>query len=327
MSTTPNRAAPARSTASGRTPARGAQGRGPRVPTKLVVSILIAIVGLALLVLAARALRELPGVQQFIASYPGETELPEGAPIGLPVWLNATHFLSSLFLLLIIRTGWQVRTTQRPAGHWTRNNSGVLRTKNPPKKITLELWLHLTLDALLVLNGLVFLVLSFASGHWVRVVPTSWDVVPNAASALLQYLSLNWPTENGWVNYNSLQQLSYFAIIFIVTPLAIITGLRMSGAWPANARRLNRAFPLEWARAVHFPVMLVFLAFIVVHVALVLSTGALRNLNHMYAARDDDSWVGFGVFAASVAVMVAAWFLARPVLLRPIASLTGKVSR
>ena len=33
----------------------------------------------------------------------------------------------------------------------------------------------------------------------------------------------------------------------------------------------------------HFPVMLYFVAFTVVHVALVFATGALRNLNHMYA--------------------------------------------
>jgi thiosulfate reductase cytochrome b subunit len=301
--------------------------RTRRVSPKLAVSILVAIVGLALLVLAARGLRELPAVQEWITRYPGETELPDWAPVGLPVWLNWQHFLSSLFLLLIIRTGWQVRTAKRPAGHWTRNNTGLLRTKNPPKKITLELWLHLALDVLLVVNGLIFLVLAFTTGHWVRIVPTTWEVVPNAASALLQYLSLNWPTENGWVNYNSLQQLSYFAIIFIVTPLAIITGLRMSGAWPAGATRLNRAFPIEWARAVHFPVMLVFVAFIVMHVALVLSTGALRNLNHMYAARDDGSWVGFGIFAASLAVMVGAWFATRPLLIRPVAALTGKVSR
>lgn len=294
---------------------------------RLAAGILIAVIALAVLVLAARALRELPTVQQWIARYPGETELPEGSPVGLPAWLGWQHFLSSLFLLLIIRTGWQVRTTQRPAAYWTRRNTGLLRTKNPPKKISLDLWLHLTLDALFVLNGLVFIVLIFATGHWVRIVPTSPEVVPNALSAALQYLSLDWPTENGWVNYNSLQQLSYFAIVFIVAPLAIVTGLRLSGAWPAQARRVNVAFPIEWARAVHFPVMLVFLAFIVVHVALVLATGALRNLNHMYAARDDASWIGFGVFAASVVVMVAAWFLTTPLFMRPVAALTGKVSR
>jgi hypothetical protein len=68
-------------------------------------------------------------------------------------------------------------------------------------------------------------------------------------------------------------------------------------------------------------------AFIVVHVFLVLATGALRNLNHMYAVTDGDGWLGFWIFLASVAVMVAAWFLARPIFLRPIASLMGKVSR
>ena len=72
--------------------------------------------------------------------------------------------------------------------------------------------------------------------------------------------------------------------------------------------------------------MLYFVAFIVVHVTLVLATGALRNLNHMYAASDDGGWAGFWIFAASLAVTVAAWFLARPIFLRPIASLTGKVT-
>jgi len=33
----------------------------------------------------------------------------------------------------------------------------------------------------------------------VRIVPTSWETVPNALSALLQYLM----PENGWKNYNS----------------------------------------------------------------------------------------------------------------------------
>jgi hypothetical protein len=73
--------------------------------------------------------------------------------------------------------------------------------------------------------------------------------------------------------------------------------------------------------------MIYFVAFIAVHVFLVLATGALRNLNHMYGVRDDDGWFGFWVFLASVAVMAAAWFLARPIFLRPIASLMGKVSR
>lgn len=285
------------------------------------------IVVLAVVVLLAQWLRTLPAVQDFLTDYPGEVAPAEGAPVGFPAWLQWQHFLNSLFILLIIRTGWQVRTTQRPAAHWTRNNKGLIRTKGKPTKISIDLWLHLSLDALWVLNGIVFYVLLFATGQWMRVVPTSWEVIPNAISAALQYASLNWPHENGWVNYNSLQLLAYFATIFIAAPLAIITGLRMSGAWPKNAAKLNKIYPVEIARAVHLPVMIYFVAFIVVHVTLVLTTGALRNLNHMYGEGDTESWVGFWFFAASLVVMAVAWVAARPLLLRPIASLTGTVSK
>jgi thiosulfate reductase cytochrome b subunit len=295
--------------------------------SRLYWGVPAVLVALVLVVLLAKWMTSLPAVGSFLADYPGHSELPEGAPVGFPAWLGWQHFLNGFFLLLIIRTGWQVRTTTRPSGHWTRNNKGLIKTKNAPTKITLELWLHLTLDALWILNGLVFVVLLFATGQWTRIVPTSWDVFPNALSAALQYASLNWPTDNGWVNYNALQLLTYFATVFIAAPLAFISGIRTSSAWPKKAAALNKAYPMELARAIHFPVMIYFVAFIVVHVFLVLATGALRNLNHMYGGSDDAGWFGFWVFAASVAVMVAAWFLARPIFLRPIASLMGKVSR
>ncbi|MFD1212423.1 cytochrome b/b6 domain-containing protein [Arthrobacter sp. GCM10027362] len=287
----------------------------------------IAVMALLALVLLAKWARTLPGVQEFLAQYPGHAALPAGVPAGLPAWLGWQHFLNAFFLVLIVRTGWQVRTTARPKAYWTRNNTGLLRTRGKPQKISLDLWFHLTLDALWVLNGAVFIVLLLATGQWMRIVPTGWDVIPNALSTALQYASLDWPTENGWVNYNALQLLAYFATVFVAAPLAVLTGLRMSAAWPKNAARLNRLYPIELARAVHFPVMIYFVAFTAVHVALVFATGALRNLNHMYAARDDAGWAGFWLFAASVAVTAAAWVLARPLFLRPVAGLTGKVSR
>jgi len=289
--------------------------------------IVAALAVLLVLVLAARWLRGLPPVENYLSVYPGHSTLPTGTPVGFPAWLGWQHFLNSLLILLIIRSGWEVRTNAKPSAYWTRNNIGPVRTKGKPAKISLDLWFHLTLDALWILNGIVFFALLFATGQWARVVPTNWDVFPNALSALLQYASLNWPLENGWNNYNSLQLLSYFTTIFIAAPLAILTGLRMSGAWPINATGLNRAYPIAAARALHFPVMIYFAAFIIVHVTLVLATGAVRNLNHLYAASDDGGWTGLWVFAASLAVMVGAWGLARPLFLRPVASLMGKVSR
>ncbi len=318
---------PARTAARPAAPRPTGRSAGRPTPRRLLLAIGLALLALVVVVLLARWFRETPAGAAFLTAYPGEYALPQDAPVGIPAWLAWQHGLNAVFLLLIIRTGLLVRTTKRPAAYWTRANTGPLRTKNPPKKISLELWLHLAVDVLFVLNGVVYLVLLFTTGQWVRIVPTSWEVVPNAASAALQYASLVWPTEDGWVNYNSLQQLAYFSIVFLAAPLAIVTGLRMSAGWPRDAERLNRAYPIEWARALHYPVMLFFAAFIVVHVALVLATGAQRNLNHVYAARDDGSWLGLIIFAVTVVLMIGAWFAVRPLVIRPLAALTGKVTR
>lgn len=299
----------------------------PATRKKLLWVLPSAVVVLTLIVFVARIFRDSATGQAFLAQYPGQSELPAGASAGFPAWLNFQHFLNAFFIVLIIRTGWLVRTTQRPAAYWTRKNTGLIHTKRAPAKISIHLWLHLSLDALWTLNGVIFIVLLFVTGQWMRLVPTTWAVFPNAVSSALQYASLNWPLENGWVNYNSLQQLAYFTIVFIAAPLAILTGLRMSAIWPQPSSTASKVFPLELARAIHFPVMLFFVLFVITHVTLVLTTGALRNLNHMYATNSGDSWLGFGIFAGTLVLTVAAWILAKPVFLQPLASLGGKVTR
>lgn len=51
----------------------------------------------------------------------------------------------------------------------------------------------------------------------------------------------------------------------------------------ASLRVLSRAYPIEWARAVHFAVMVYFVVLIAIHACIVFATGVLRNLNPMYA--------------------------------------------
>jgi thiosulfate reductase cytochrome b subunit len=323
------RPAPARSAAPARpqppsAPARKPGRFGDYTSGQLVGSAVVGGFGLllaaTLAVVAVAWFIGLPFMRDFLETYPGEYELPEGAPVGFPAWLGWQHFFNVFLIVLIIRSGLRVRTEKRPAAYWTpRWSKG--------RKISLALWFHQSLDILWIVNGVVFVVLLSVTGQWMRIVPTSWEVFPNAISATLQYVSLDWPTENGWVNYNSLQQLTYFATVFLAAPLAIITGVRMSGIWPKNAKTLNRVYPVEWARAVHFPVMLYFVAFIIVHVGLVLATGALRNLNHMYGAQDAVNWVGFWIFFASLVVIAVGWVAARPSILAPIAGLFGKVGR
>src|SRR5699024_1776376 len=111
--------------------------------------------------------------------------------------------------------------------------------------IGLARWWHLGVDTLWLLNGVVFMVLLFVTGHWIRLVPTSWDVFPNALSVAIQYLSLDWPLENGWYVYNSLQLLAYFVTVFVAAPLALITGLGMSPALSTRMRWISSRFSIQ----------------------------------------------------------------------------------
>jgi thiosulfate reductase cytochrome b subunit len=301
-----------------RIPLRERIARLPRVGKFFLGSGLV-IVAAAIVVMAARLIVTIPSVAMFVVDYPGATDLPSNAPRGIPAWLGWQHFFNVFLMVLVIRSGLRIRREQRPRAYWAPR-------RNPAAKVSLTVWFHQSLDILWLINGVAFVVLLFVTGQWMRIVPTSWQIFPNAASAAVQYATLDWPLENGWVNYNSLQVLTYFTTVFIAAPLAAVTGFRMSGMWPASARRLNSLFKMEWARALHFPVMIYFCAFIAVHIFLVLTTGALRNLNHMYASRDVVDWLGFWIFVASLGVIAGAWIAVRPLVIAPIARLFGPVT-
>ena len=166
------------------------------------------------------------------------------------------------------------------------------------------------------MDGAVFYIMIFATGHWQRLVPMSSDFFPSALSVMIQYLSLDWPIDNGWVAYNSLQVIAYFITVFIAGPLAILTGLGMSPALSTRFKRISSMLSIQTARSLHFLVMVWFILFIVMHVTLVFTTGMRENLNYMYASRSDDSWLGFWVFAASMVIVTVGWVAATPFTLR-----------
>ncbi len=291
-----------------------------------LIGALITLGALVVLIPIGIWLRSLPPVQSFIATYPGTPTFPAQTPVGIPAWLGWQHFLNAFFLLLIIRTGLDIRSKKRPPAFWTprRGWFGVA-----PRRVGLNVWFHISLDTLWVLNGVLYIVLLFATGQWMRIVPTNWDVVPNAVSTAIQYASLNWPTENPWVSYNALQVLAYFAIVFVVAPLSLLTGARLSPRWPLKSK-LNRALPERPVRWLHNFLLVVFIVFIVQHVALVLFTGALVNLNAMYAATgstspEPASMLGLSLFVLSLLATFIAWISVRPSVLKRLAKLSGKV--
>ena len=271
-----------------------------------------ALLALAVAVLIARWWRETGAGAAFIAEFPGAVTPPAGTPTGFPAWLSWTHFLNGFFLLFIVSSSLHLRVGTRPPAFVTRRNR-FPRTATAPKRLGLHTWWHLVVVTLWIITGLTYVTLLLVSGHWARMVPTEWSVIPNAISAGLQYLSLDWPRHDSWAYYNSLQVLFYGATVFLAAPLALVTGLRLSPVWPQRWMRNRGPLSDAWARQTHSLVLWFYLAFTVVHVGLVLLTGARRNLNAMYLGINDaESWLGAIVFSGSVVVMAVAWVLLRP---------------
>ena len=327
-----------------------AQGIAPRVRVgqnrwfNLLWLLPIGFVLLIVAIAAAKGLRGAPSVQRFISDHPGTVVSPRAlAHPGLPLWVGIQHWFNLLLLVFIMRSGLQI-LSDHPRLYWTRRSTpgrDWFRVQKPVPteplwtakqdsislpgqvglpgfrhSIGLARWWHLGTDMLWLVNGLVFYVLLFSTGQWRRVVPTSWEVVPSSISVLLQYLSLNWPTESGWAAYNSLQLIAYFITLFIAAPLALVTGLGMSPALSTRFRRLSKVLSIQTARSLHFLVLVWFLVFIVLHVTFVVTTGVLRNLNHIYLGSNGSGWAGFVLFAVSMVIVAVGWVAATPLTLR-----------
>ncbi|MBX3193884.1 MAG: cytochrome b/b6 domain-containing protein [Microbacteriaceae bacterium] len=271
----------------------------------LVLLIPAALGAFGMAVLFARALFEIPVTASFFQTYPGMSQPWPGTPVGFPAWLSWTHFLNAFLMLFVVRSGLLIRSKRRPPAFVTRRAAGA-------RRLGLHAWWHIVVDVLWALNGAVYLVLLVISGQWKRLIPADWDVIPNAVSAGLQYLAFEWPEHDGWVHYNALQLLMYGFTVFVAGPLAVVAGVRLSPIWPLRWSRPRGVLSDAFARAAHWWIAVYLIAFTVLHVTLVLTTGVLRNLNHMYAGRDDDTWIGAGVFAVSIVVSLVAFVLLGP---------------
>ena len=305
----------------------------------LPLIFVLLVIGVAV----AQQLREIPAVQQFLVRYPGIPASAVTVASGFPAWLRLLHFLNLFFMAFIIRAGIQIladhprlywRRDCTPGTEWFRFQKAVptdriwtakddsvtlpgwLGIPGIRHSIGLARWWHFSITLLWMINGIVFYVLLFATGQWLRLVPTTWEVFPNAASTALQYLSLTFPADHSWLRYNSLQQIAYFITIFVAAPISIFTGLMQSPAISNRLGWLGRVLNRQRARTIHFLALCWFLFFILAHVTLVFITDARVNLNMMFAGVHDDSWSGFFVFIPAMLLVAATWWLASPFTIR-----------
>ena len=307
------------------------------------VSVLWALpIGAAILIVLiaiAQSVRELPGVKAFIKQYPGIAQAAPSVDSGFPWWLQVQHFVNMFFMLFIIRAGIQI-LADHPRLYWKRDSTpgtdwfrfqvpvpkgrvwtskddsvsipGWLGLPGVRHSVGLARWWHFSVNLLWVINGILFYVLVFATGQWLRLVPVTWGVFPAALSTAIQYASLNFPVDHSWTRFNGLQQLSYFITVFIAAPVSIATGLMQSPAISNKLGWFGRVFNRQAMRSVHFISFAWFIFFILAHGIMVFVTGLRQNTNHMFAGVDNASWAGLPLFALAMIVMGGTWLLVSP---------------
>lgn len=86
--------------------------------------------------------------------------------------------------------------------------------------------------------------------------------------------------------YNILQKLSYIGVIFVLLPLMILSGIAMSPAMNAAWPWLLDIFAgRQSARSIHFLCASLLVAFVVVHILMVLLSGPVAGVKSMITGR------------------------------------------
>lgn len=142
---------------------------------------------------------------------------------------------------------------------------------------------HFFFAWLFVINGAVYLGAALLSRHaWRDLVPGLREL-RGIGRSVLDHIRLRF--DHGR-HYNVLQKLTYLAMIFVVLPLVVLSGMVMSPG-------LDAAFPWlvdifagrQTARTVHFICATAIVLFVIVHVGMVLISGFWNNMRSMITGR------------------------------------------
>jgi thiosulfate reductase cytochrome b subunit len=139
-----------------------------------------------------------------------------------------------------------------------------------------------------VLNGLVYLAGGLVVRHFGRdLAPSRTELAPRHLwREVVDHARLHFAHGEAARRYNVLQKLSYLAVIFVLLPLMVLTGLSMSPGLDSSMHFLPALFGgRPSARTVHFIVASLLVAFVVVHVVMVIVSGLWNNLRSMITGR------------------------------------------
>ncbi len=219
--------------------------------------------------------------------------------------VRVTHWITTIAFLALLVSGVEILISH-PRFYWGETgNSGtppLFKLPIPASRATVPTgygyvlpdqngwsrYLHFQSAWVAVLTGLLYVGVGLFKGHFRRnLLPARADLSPRGLSAVIaQHLRLSPAREEDAWSYNVLQRLTYLAVIFVLFPLIIWTGLAMSpaiaAAFPAVVTILGGQ---QSARTIHFFVTILLVLFLLVHVAMVCLAGFRSRMRAMIAGR------------------------------------------
>ncbi len=147
---------------------------------------------------------------------------------------------------------------------------------------------HFLMAWAFVINGAIYLLFGLFSGHFRRdLTPAAGQLRPrHILSDIWDHVRLRRPRGDAAKRYNVLQKLTYLAVIFMLLPVMVLTGLTMSPA-------VTAAFPFlfdlfggrQSARTIHFITANLLVLFVLVHVIEVMLSGVFNLMRSMITGR------------------------------------------
>jgi thiosulfate reductase cytochrome b subunit len=146
---------------------------------------------------------------------------------------------------------------------------------------------HLAFAWVLAIGLILYWLAILRNRHWRGLLPHRAELTPRHLwQEVKDHARLRFPKGAAALAYNTLQKLSYAGMVFLVLPLVILTGLTMSpgmnAAWPWL---LDLFGGRQSARSIHFLCAVALLAFILVHLIMVVLAGPLKQIGAMITGR------------------------------------------
>ncbi len=194
-----------------------------------------------------------------------------------------------------LRIGGLTLDTTGVLGRWQDQN-GRTRQRAFPYWVTIpsnynlalsRLW-HLTFAWFFAGAIGLYLVWSVVNGHLRRdIAPRPAELTPrHLLDEIKHHATLNFPKGEAARHYNTLQKLSYVAVLVVLIPLMVLTGLTMSptmnAAWPWL---LDLFGGRQSARSIHFIVAFLLVLFFLVHILMVILAGPINEVRSMITGR------------------------------------------